>query len=728
MTSDPGNMEALQSRLRVLEKENDLLAERAEEISLLGLVAEQAGTGSDPVELLTSVLERVCILKGIPFGACLEPAGTFLRPVAAYHVRRPDTPPTEDRFQLREPARWPRRSALVMDPEAYGRMFERLSISGPGSPPTAVALVPLRYSANLGGCLLFADERRTAEELLTVLPLLERVADLTQARLDNLSLIAKLQRLNLNLDQDVAERTAELRRSEERYRTLFDHVPDGVLLVDADTEGSFGRIEDANATAAAMHGYTLEALKRLDIEVLFAPGPGPRLESFEGRVWRLSPGETVQEELLHRRKDGSTFPVEAIGTLVRIHGRQYVLGFLRDITERKLAEEALLNSQRTEGIGVLAGGIAHDFNNLLTAIMGQTEMALDLMEPRAVGRSNLEKALQAADKAATLTRQMLAYSGRGKFTILPVAINDLIQENLRFLATAIPKQVAFELELDAGGPIVTGDPGQLQQVIMNLVINGAEAIGEAQGTITIRTRALHLDGVDGTQWPLSGNSLAAGDYVWIEVADTGCGMSEEVRSRVFDPFFSTKPKGHGLGLSAVQGIIRGHRGGLGVDSEVGLGTTFRLLLPVGSPDPLAQPLVVLEMPPREGRMVLVIDDEDYMLEVVRDILEIHGHQPILARSGEEGIALLQRHGTCIDLVLLDLTMPGLSGVETFRRLREMQPGVPVVLSSGFAEEEATNQLKGMDLSGFLQKPYLAKDLIRVVESTRLRVEGNPGPG
>ncbi len=728
MTSDPGSVEDLLGRLRVLEKENELLAERAEEISLLGLVAEQAGTGSDPMELLTSVLERVCILKGIPFGACLEPAGTLLRPVAAYHFRRSEPPLTEDRFQLREPGLWPRRGALVLDPEAYERMFERLSISGPGTPPTAVALVPLRYSANPGGCLLFADEVRTAGELSTMLPLLERVADLTQARLDNLSLIAELQRLNLNLDQDVAERTAELRRSEERYRTLFDHVPDGVLLVEADTEGSFGRIEDANATAAAMHGYTLEEMKRLDIEVLSAPGPGPRLESFEERVWRLSPGETVQEELLHRRKDGSTFPVEAIGTLVRIHGRQYILGFLRDITERKLAEEALLNSQRTESIGVLAGGIAHDFNNLLTAIMGQTGIALDLMQPRAVGRQNLEKALQAADKAATLTRQMLAYSGRGKFTILPVAINDLIQENLRFLATAIPKQVAFELELDAGGPIVTGDPGQLQQVIMNLVINGAEAIGEAQGTITIRTRALHLDGVDGTQWPLSGNSLAAGDYVWIEVVDTGCGMSPEVRSRVFDPFFSTKPKGHGLGLSAVQGIIRGHRGGLGVDSEVGLGTTFRLLLPVGSLDPLAVPPVVLEMPPREGRIVMVIDDEDYMLEVVGDILEIHGHEPILARSGEEGIALLQRHGTRIDLVLLDLTMPGLGGVETFRRLRAMQPGVPVVLSSGFAEEEATNQLKGMALSGFLQKPYLAKDLIRMIESTRLRVEENPGPG
>jgi CheY-like chemotaxis protein len=347
------------------------------------------------------------------------------------------------------------------------------------------------------------------------------------------------------------------------------------------------------------------------------------------------------------------------------------------------------------------------------------------MEARAEGRENLQKALNAAQKAAILTQQMLAYSGRGKFTIQPVSINGVIQENLRFLEAAIPKQVSFELDLDPGLPTVTGDPSQLQQVIMNLVINGAEAIGDAPGCIFIRTRAVHLDHVEGSEWPLSGNSLAPGDYVRIEVADTGCGMNHEVRTRVFDPFFSTKAKGHGLGLSAVQGIIRAHRGGLGVDSEVGQGATFRILLPAGMAAAFMPEPAPASAHSSEGRTVLVIDDEDYMLEVVHDSLAAHGHTALLAQSGEEGVQLLHRHGPNIDLVLLDLSMPGLGGVETFRRLRRVDPGVPVILSSGFAEEEAVAQLEGMNLTGFLQKPYLTRDLIQTVKAMSRRLGQGP---
>jgi PAS domain S-box-containing protein len=607
-----------------------------------------------------------------------------------------------------------------LDPLGSTWPFDQFSIREPEFTPTAVALVPLRCNEEADGCLLFADAHRTVEELAAVLPLLDRVADLTQARLDNLFLVAKLQRLNANLDLEVADRTEALRHSEERYRALFDRVPDGVLLVDAEDEGRFGRIEDANEAAAAMHGYSLEELKRLDIEALTATGQGPRLESFEGRVWRLQPGETVQEELLHRRKDGSTFPVEAIGTLVCIHGRQYVLAFSRDITERKQADQAFLRAQRTESLGVLAGGIAHDFNNLLTAIMGQTGIALDLMGAGTAGRENLGRSLSAAEKAARLTQQMLAYSGRGNFLIQPVAINTAIQENLRFLEAAVPKQVSFVMDLEEGLPVVTGDPSQLQQVIMNLVINGAEAIGAESGAITIRTRAIHLDRVDGSQWPLSGNSLAPGGYVWIEVADTGCGMTREIQAHVFDPFFSTKTKGHGLGLSAVQGIIRAHRGGLAVESQVGVGTTFRILLPAGSPDSsmLAPPAAVAQG--TEARTVLVIDDEDYMLEVISDCLKAHGHTALLALSGLEGVEQLRLNQGRVDLVLLDLSMPGLGVVETLRRLQAINPEVPVVLSSGFAEAEALSQLRGMALAGFLQKPYLTEDLLRAVNSVPSR--------
>ena len=713
MIPEEDALEELRARLRVLEMENELLSDRAEDIAMLGLVAEQIELSRDPQELLLAVLERICILKNLPFGVCLEGVGPLLHVKAAYHLRKAEAS-VADQFQLRKSAAWPPTTSLALDPEGYERIFERLAIAGLRAAPSALVMVPRHGGQRPGRCLVFADDGRSPEELAFLLPLIERVADLTEVRLENLSLVEKLERLNQGLDQEVAERTTELRLSEARYRTLFDHVPDGVLLVDADDEGSLGRIVDANEAAAAMHGYSLEELKRLDVEALNAPGPGPRLDSFEARIWHLDPGETVQEELPHRRKDGTTFPVESIGTLVALHGRQYLLTFSRDITERKEAEQAMLRTQRMESVGLLAGGIAHDFNNLLTAIMGQAGIAMDLLEPEAPGRENLEKAMSAAGKAATLTQQMLAYSGRGKFTIQPVSLNWVILENLQFLQAAISKQVTFELDLDEAMLPITGDASQLQQVIMNLVINGAEAIGEGPGTITIRTRCEHLDQVDHAQWPLSGNHLTPGDFVRVEVSDTGCGMNAEVCARVFDPFFSTKPKGHGLGLSAVQGIIRGHRGGLAVQSDVGVGTTFRVLLPTGNAE-LAKAL-----PQSSGeaatapRTVLVIDDEDYMLEVVRDILGINGHAALLALSGEKGIEMMTLFRDRIDLVLLDLTMPGLGGVETCRRLRQVAPGIPVILSSGFAVEEATAQMKGMDLTGFLQKPYLVADLLRMV--------------
>ena len=724
MTPDRNELEELKGRVRVLEMENELLSDRAEDIAMLGLVAEQIEISSDPQELLTAVLERICILKGLPCGVCLEGAGPLLHVKAAYHLREAEASAT-DQFQLRESATWPPTTSLALDPEGYGRIFEQLTVAGLPAAPSALVLVPRHGGRRHGRCLVFADEGRSPEELGFLLPLIERVADLTEVRLENLSLVAKLEQLNQGLDQEVAERTKELRLSEARYRTLFDHVPDGVLLVDADDEGSLGRIVEANEAAAAMHGYSLKEILQLDVEALNAPGPGPRLDSFEARVWHLDPGETVQEELPHRRKDGSTFPVESIGTLVNLQGRQYLLAFSRDISERKEAEQVMLQTQRTESVGLLAGGIAHDFNNLLTAIMGQTGIAMDLLEPEAPGRDNLGKAMSAAEKAATLTQQMLAYSGRGKFTIQPVSLNWVILENLEFLQAAISKQVTFHLDLDEAMVPITGDPSQLQQVIMNLVINGAEAIGEGAGTITIRTRCVSLDSVDQAQWPLSGNSLTPGEFVLVEVSDTGCGMSPEVCARVFDPFFSTKPKGHGLGLSAVQGIIRGHRGGLAVQSEVGVGTSFKILLPTGNAE-LAR---ALPQSPGETattpRTVLVIDDEDYMLEVVRDILGIHGHAALLAISGEKGIEMMRLFQDRIDLVLLDLTMPGLSGVETCRHLRQVAPWIPVILSSGFAVEEATGQMRDMDLAGFLQKPYLAADFLRMVEAVPIGSHRKP---
>jgi len=714
MREEPESREALLERLRVLGEENAFLAERAEEIALLGLVAEQMEADLEPEALLTAVLERICIVKGIPFGACLGGAGAEPPVLASYHLRRPERAEAADRFRLRPGPVWPPARAQALEGAEAGLLFERMEVARPGLGPAALVLVPMRLAPD-GLCFLFADDRRHGADLEPLLPVLERVADLVRARLAHLALVAELQELTRTLDAKVADRTRELRLGEARYRTLFEHVPDGILLVDADDEGQFGRIEEANEVAASLYGYSLGELGAMDIEALNEAGSGAGLEAFEARVWRLKDGETVREERVQRRKDGTTFPVEAIGTLVRVAGHPYVLGFFRDLTERKQAEQLLLASQRTESLGVLAGGIAHDFNNLLTAIIGQTGIALECQEPGSPGRTHLERALEAAERAALLTRQMLAYAGRGRFTLQPLEVNRVIRENLGLLGAAIPKQVQVELDLEEGLPLVTGDLSQFQQVIMNLVLNGVQALGAAPGKVTVRTRATSLDGGEGDLWPLGQRPLPPGAYVGIEVADTGCGMPEDVRSRIFEPFFTTKAGGHGLGLSAVQGIIRGHRGGLAVESAPGAGTTFRIVLPGAAPDlpaPAPSPPVTAVS---ASRSVLVIDDESYMLEVVRDILEGAGHVALLAGSGEEGLELFGLHGDALDFILLDLSMPGIGGVETLRRLRALPNAPPVVVTSGFAEEEALAQLKGMAMSGFLQKPYRLEALLRLVE-------------
>lgn len=714
MTPRAETREELCERLKVLEQENELLAERAEEISLLGLVAEVVAQEEDGWRLLAAVLERVCVLKAIPYGACLVLAGKALIPRAVYHQRRMGTG-QPDRFSLGSMDPSALEIPRVMGGESVREVFGTFAITGPDLRIASVALVPIACSGRPQGCLLFVDDVRTAEALAPLLPLLERVADLTQARLDNLALVSQLLRVNQSLGLDVAAKSDLLVRSEIRFRALFEQVPDGVVLVDASDEGQFGRVEDANAVAAEMHGYSLEEMKRLDIESLNAVEPGGGQESFEQRVWRLVPGQTVREELLHRKKDGSVFPVEAIGTLMRMEGRPYVLAFFRDITERRRAQEALLTAQRVESIGLLAGGIAHDFNNLLTAIVGQTGLALESAGDPAEVRRHLGKALVAAEKASVLTQQMLAYSGRGQFLLEPLNLNDLIRQNLSFLEASLSKQVRIVLDLDPHIPAVTGDVGQLQQLVMNLILNGAEALAGGEGTLTLRTKGARFEKVDVAQWPLSGNALGPGEYLQFEISDTGCGMSADTLARVFDPFFTTKPKGHGLGLSAVQGIIRAHHGGLGVESRAGEGTSFRVLLPAGAQRLQREAPMTQSPRGKIGLKVLVVDDEDYMLEVVGDSLAASGHCATLAHSGEEALSRL-RAGERFDLVILDLTMPGLSGAETFTRIRAMDADLPVILSSGYAEHDIADQFQGLTPPGFLKKPYRRADLIRMVES------------
>ncbi|MEP6669984.1 MAG: PAS domain-containing protein [Chthoniobacter sp.] len=374
-------------------------------------------------------------------------------------------------------------------------------------------------------------------------------------------------------------------------------------------------------------------------------------------------------------------------------------------SERQLLERKLQESQKLESLGVLAGGIAHDFNNLLTGVLGNASLArMDLPADSPV-QPYLQQIEAAAARAADLCKQMLAYSGKGRFVVNRLDLNALIEDTTRLLQVSISKRAVMKFHLAAGLPVVLGDATQLRQVVMNLVINASEAVGEKSGFIAITTGLTRAD-----RAYLSGaffaRDLPEGDYVSLEISDNGGGMSPEVLERIFDPFFTTKFTGRGLGLAAVLGIVRGHNGALKVFSEEGWGTTFKILLPCaeGVAEEVAATAPGLANWRGSGR-VLVVDDEETVRVTTARMLEAIGFTTRLADNGRTGVEEFTADPDGFTLVLLDLTMPHMDGDEAFRLIRELRPSARVLLMSGFNEQEAIARFTGQGLAGFVQKPF-----------------------
>ncbi len=381
--------------------------------------------------------------------------------------------------------------------------------------------------------------------------------------------------------------------------------------------------------------------------------------------------------------------------------------------ERLRNQEALRNTQRLESLGVLTGGIAHDFNNLLAAVLGNLNLAQLRLDPADPARRSLDQAEKAVQKATDLTRQMLAYSGRGHFVVKPLSLNDVVSEMTHLLQVTLSKKTELDLDLTPELPPVLADAAQIQQVVLNLVTNAAEAIGPEEGAITVRTLAEDFERPQ-LEALCPAQGLAGGRYAVLEVTDTGCGMGPELVERIFDPFFTTKPKGHGLGLSAMHGILKAHRAGMVVRSVPGAGTTFRILFPVTGEK--LEPLLAEESGPRQvfQGLALVADDEPMVLDFAASALESMGFDVIRARDGAEAVVRFLDHRDRIRLVLLDLTMPRMDGIETFTELRRLQPGLPIILSSGYDTDAAARELVAQGQAQFLPKPYPVRDLRKVV--------------
>ena len=403
----------------------------------------------------------------------------------------------------------------------------------------------------------------------------------------------------------------------------------------------------------------------------------------------------------------------AVGSALRQRKRQYEL---RDrLVEDGRTEERLRQTQKLESLGILAGGIAHDFNNLLTGIIGNISLALDREAPLSPRRRFLEDAIQASERAADLTRQLLAYSGKGRFAIQNCDMSEIVRQISSLIQTSISKNVTVMLNLPDGLPLIEADCTQLQQIVMNLIINAAEAIGpEASGLVVVDTGQVHADEVylKGT---LGADGAAPGEYVYVEVRDNGSGIDEETLPKIFDPFFTTKFMGRGLGLAAVLGIVHGHHGALKVESAPGKGSTFRVLLPALAVVQARQKTAALRRDLSGTGTVLVVDDEEIVRRIAKNTLESWGYRVLLAENGQVAVDRFARKAEEISLVLLDLTMPVMNGEQTFQRLKHLNPGVKVILTSGYDEADAMGRFASDGLAGFLQKPYTAARLAERVK-------------
>ena len=399
----------------------------------------------------------------------------------------------------------------------------------------------------------------------------------------------------------------------------------------------------------------------------------------------------------------------ARGNVLQIDGKATAMaGVTMDITSRKRLEDKLRQAQKLESLGILAGGIAHDFNNLLVGILGNASVLLEEAPGGAPMRDVIENLIQASERAAHLTRQMLAYSGKGRFVVERLNLARQVREILVLIDASIPKNVKVELRFDEDLPEIEGDAGQIQQLIMNLVINGAEAIGHTGGSVSVSLALREID-ESYVRDNLAGDNIPPGAYVVLEVHDTGMGMDAATQAKIFDPFFTTKFTGRGLGLAAVLGIVRGHRGALTVYSQLGRGATFKVFLPVAR---AVKPLSSSVSPVTEFRgegTLLVVDDEELVRRTLKTALERYGYRVLLANDGAEALRTLAAGGDGIALVLLDMTMPGMSGEEALNELRTRYPELPVIATSGYNEMEALRRF-GAGLSGFIQKPYTPRRL------------------
>ncbi len=508
------------------------------------------------------------------------------------------------------------------------------------------------------------------------------------------------------LDRElVARKEAEtaltvLRETETRLRCLFDSSVIGIIEINHE------RILDASKSFLDMLGYSRQDLTQGDLKWRsLTPGKYEAVDAVAiDRLVREGSFPPYEKEMI--RKDGSPVSIWIGGAQLNPAPDWTSVAFVLDLSERKHLERQFLGAQKLKTLGLLSSAITHDFNNLLTTIMGNASLALDSVTPEHPSYSRLEEVLRGSRVASNLTQQLLAYSGKKVSGPKAVEVSALVREISGLMELPMSRKIELSLKLENGLPPIHADQTQIQQVVMNLVVNAADAIGDQPGVINVTT-GCRLFRASELRRMRVGGELPGGNYVYFQVSDTGCGMSAETQDRMFDPLFTTKTRGWGLGLAAVQGIVRSHHGALDVESVVDHGTIFTVLFPVGTPEIAPAPAPSPEQKLWGNETVLVVDDEPSVRKMAEVTLERYGYKVLTASNGKEAVEVYTKRAADISLVILDLAMPVMSGEEAAVQLHALRPDLKIVISSGYNESETMERLSRYRV---IPKPYTSRQL------------------
>ena len=496
----------------------------------------------------------------------------------------------------------------------------------------------------------------------------------------------------------------------------------GVIFLDPD-----GRIRRWSSGAQKLFGYSADEVEGTPAHEIFVP-PDRHAGVPEAELQTARDQGRAEDERWHLRKDGSRFWASGIMIALRkdgeLHGYAKVV---RDFTDRRQLDEAMRQTQKLESVGVLAAGVAHDFNNVLTAIMGNVSLVRRrLVSLNVDGQVDtlLAAAERAGNRAADLVKQLLNYAGKGRREMRPIDIGQVMKDALAIVQASVSKKITITRDIPANSPTLEGDVGQIQQLILNLVLNGAEAIGENNGEVSIRVRVRDVAEAEIAK-KYAPFPMPPGAYTEIQVSDNGIGMDERTLQQIFDPFFTTKFMGRGLGLAAALGIVRSHGGGIAVESHRGRGTSFTVLLPAEqettSENLLTLSEAITETARGEG-LILVVDDEVAIRSIIQHVLEDLGYTVVTAEHGAQALELFDHIPDEVKLVLLDVNMPVLDGGETAVALRERKPDIPILVMSGIADDDALRRFETMRISGFIPKPFAPDQLAQAIAIARQKTK------